>query len=270
MDWTSEDIVKSGNHTYPLSMVNITDVSPPSFQLINSNLEANNTEIDVVFVAGNSGTRLREVEVSLLYLIEDSEIGLLRCRNGDFNIRIANTEIGTLETMMITEFNLKMEGSDLGLLNLMYAHPEAPNNVELKDTSIGTLYLTPSSPPVYRFDNVLIESSVTLEAGEASSPPIITGSLRFGPNCTIHQDEKEGESVLSRVYRIELLDEGSPVSGEHYTITEGNRTIHKGVTSANGTMVFPLRFVKSYGIIENPSQGGPTCTTSTTSRHQSH
>ena len=45
--WTSSDIVKSGNTTYPLNLVNVTQVSPPSLQLIDSNLEANNTELDM-------------------------------------------------------------------------------------------------------------------------------------------------------------------------------------------------------------------------------
>ncbi len=59
--------------------------------------------------------------------------------------------------MMTSGFNLIIMGSDLGKLNLMVAHPEASNNVELINSTIESLYLTPSSPPVYRFDQVRVE-----------------------------------------------------------------------------------------------------------------
>jgi len=262
--WTSSDIVKSGNTTYPLNLVNVTQMSPPSLQLIDSNLEANNTELDIVLVAGNSGTRLQDVEITLLYLVEDvwatvqgSKVKLFRCRNGDFNIKIIDSEVETLESMMTSGFNLQIVGSDLGNLNLMYSHPEAPNNIELINTTIETLYLTPSSPPVYMFDCVRIEGAVVLEAGESVSSPLLTGSLDFASNCSIIQDEREGMSALSRVYMVHILEEGGPVSGETYALINGNRTIHEGVTSVNGTIVFPLKFVRSYGLIQDPPQGGP-------------
>jgi hypothetical protein len=262
--WTSGDIIESGNTTYPLSLVNVTQMSPPSLQLIDSNLETNNTQFDIVLVAGNSGIRLQDVEVTLLYLIEDvwatvqgSKIELFRCRNGDFNIKIIDSEIDTMESMMTSGFNLIILGSDLGNLNLMFAHPDAPNNVELIDTTIETLYLTPSSPPVYMFDRVRVEKAVALEAGEEYASPLFTGSLVFGTNSSIIQDEREGVSALTRVYMVHVLEEGVPVSGEPYTIINGNRTIHEGETNVNGTMVFPLRFVRRFELIQDPTQGGP-------------
>ena len=262
--WTSSDIVKSGNTTYPLNLVNVTQVSPPSLQLIDSNLEANNTELDIVLVAGNSGTRLQDVEITLLYLVEDvwatiqgSKIELFRCRNGDFNVKIIESEIETLESMMTSGFNLKIIGSDLGALNLMYAHPEAPNNIELINTSIASLYLTPSSPPVYMFDGSRIEESVVLETGEAVGSPLLTGSLCFNSSCSIIQDEREGVSTLSRIYMIHIQEEGRPVSGEQYTLINGNRTLHEGVTNASGTIMFPLKFVRRFDLIQDPEQGGP-------------
>jgi len=262
--WKSTDIVESGNTTYPLTLVNVTQMSPPSLQLIDSNLEANNTKLDIVLVAGNSGTTLQGVEITLLYLIEDvwasiqnSSIEIFRCRNGDFNIKIFDSEIEALETMMTSGFNLKIIGSDLGNLNLMFAHPEAPNNVELINTTIAGLYFTPSSPPVYKFDQSSVEDLVALEAGEVFASPLITGSLDFGGNCSIVQDEREGISALSRVYQVHVLEEGTPVSEEPYTISNGNRTIHEGKTNANGTMVFPLRFVRRFELIQDPTQGGP-------------
>ena len=204
-----------------------------------------------MLVAGNSGTRLQDVEITLLYLVEDvwatiqgSKIELFRCRNGDFNVKIIESEIETLESMMTSGFNLKIIGSDLGNLNLMYAHPEAPNNVELINTSIASLYLTPSSPPVYMFDGSRIEESVVLEAGEAVGSPLLTGSLCFNSSCSIIQDEREGVSTLSRIYMIHILEEGRPVSGEQYALINGNRTLHEGVTNANGTIMFPLKFVR--------------------------
>jgi len=263
-NWTSGDIIKSGNTTYPLSLVNVTQMSPPSLQLIDSNLEANNTQLDIVLVAGNSGTQLRDVEISLLYLIEDvwatiqtSKIELFRCRNGDFNVKIIDSEIDTLESMMTSGFNLKIMGSDLGNLNLMFAHPDAPNNVELIDTTIESLYITPSSPPVYMFDQARIEKSVTLEAGDEFAAPLLTGSLSFGDNGSIIQDEREGISALTRVYMIHVLEDGKPISGETYMIINGNRTIHEGVTNVNGTIVFPLKFVRRFELIQDPTQGGP-------------
>ncbi len=262
--WTSTDIVESGNNTYPLTLVNVVQMSPPSFQIIDSNLEANNTKLDIVLVAGNSGTRLQEVEISLLYLIEDvwatiqdSKIDIFRCRNGDFNVKIFDSEIDTLESMMTSGFNLKIIGSDLGNLNLMFAHPEAPNNVELINTTIGGLYFTPSSPPVYKFDQAHVEEVIALEAGSVFASPLLTGSLDFGVNCSIVQDEREGISALSRVYMVSVLEAGTPVSGEPYTISNGNRTIHEGETNANGTMVFPLRFVRRFELVQDPAQGGP-------------
>jgi len=262
--WTSTDIVESGNTTFPLTLLNVTQLSPPSLQLIDSNLEANNTKLDIVLVAGNSGTTLQGVEISLLYLIEDvwatiqdSNIELFRCRNGDFNVKVFDSEIDTLESMMTSGFNLKIKGSDLGNLNLMFAHPEAPNNVELINTTIEELYFTPSSPPVYKFDQSIVENVVALEAGEVLASPLLTGSLGFGANCSVLQDEREGASALSRVYMVEVLEEGVPVSGEPYIISNGNRTIHEGETNANGTMVFPLRFVRRFELIQDPAQGGP-------------
>jgi hypothetical protein len=262
--WTSTDIVESGNNTYLLTLVNVTQMSPPSLQLIDSNLEANNTKLDIVLVAGNSGTSLQEVEISLLYLIEDvwatildSKIDIFRCRNGDFNVKIFGSEIDTLESMMTSGFNLKIIGSDLGNLNLMFAHPEAPNNVELINTTIEGLYFTPSSPPVYKFNQMHVEEVISLEAGDVFASPLLTGSLDFGVNCSIVQDEREGISALSRVYMVQVLEEGNPVSGEPYTISNGNRTIHEGETNANGTMVFPLRFVRRFELVQDPAQGGP-------------
>lgn len=262
--WTSTDIVESGNNTYLLTLVNVTQMSPPSLQLIDSNLEANNTKLDIVLVAGNSGTTLQEVEISLLYLIEDvwatildSKIDIFRCRNGDFNVKIFGSEIDTLESMMTSGFNLKIIGSDLGNLNLMFAHPEAPNNVELINTTIEGLYFTPSSPPVYKFNQMHVEEVISLEAGDVFASPLLTGSLDFGVNCSIVQDEREGISALSRVYMVQVLEEGNPVSGEPYTISNGNRTIHEGETNANGTMVFPLRFVRRFELVQDPAQGGP-------------
>jgi hypothetical protein len=250
--WKSTDIVESGNTTYPLTLMNVTQMSPPSLQIIDSNLEANNTKLDIVLVAGNSGTRLQEVEISLLYLIEDvwatiqgSKIEIFRFRNGDFNIKIIDSEIDTLESMMTSGFNL------------MFAHPAAPNNVELINTTIKELYFTPSSPPVYKFDQAHVERLVALEAGDVFASPLLTGSLDFGVNCSIIQDEREGISALSRVYRVNVLEEGVPVSGEPYIISNGNRTIHEGETNANGTMVFPLRFVRRFELVQDPAQGGP-------------
>jgi hypothetical protein len=262
--WTSTDIVESGNTTYPLTLVNVTQMSPLSLQLIDSNLQANNTKLDIVLVAGNSGTRLQEVEISLLYLIEDvwatildSKIDIFRCRNGDFNVKIFDSEIVTLESMMTFGFNLIIMGSDLGNLNLMFAHLEAPNNVELINTTIEGLYFTPSSPPVYIFNQTRVEKSIVLEAGEELASPLFTGSLAFGINSSIIQDEGEGVSALTRVYMVHVLEEGVPVSGEPYTIINGNRTIHEGVTNVNGSMVFPLRFVRRFELIQDPKQGGP-------------
>ena len=262
--WTSTDIVESGNTTYPLNLVNVTQLSPPSLQLIDSNLEANNTKLDIVLVAGNSGTTLQGVEITLLYLIEDvwatiqdSKINLFRCRSGDFNVKIFDSEIETLESMMTTGFNLKIIGSDLGILNLMFAHPEAPNNVEVINTTIEELYFTPSSPPVYKFDQARVEELVALEAGEALVSPLLTGSIGFGDDCSIIQDEREGISALSRVYQVHVLEEGVPVPEESYTVSNGNITIHEGETNANGIMVFPLRFVRRFELVQDPAQGGP-------------
>ncbi len=96
-----------------------------------------------------------------------------------------------------------------------------------------------------------------MEAGEVFASPLLTGSLNFGANCSIVQDEREGISALSRVYMVNVLEEGVPVSGEPYTISNGNRTIHEGETNANGTMVFPLRFVRRFELVQDPTQGGP-------------
>nr|MBC8463308.1 hypothetical protein [Candidatus Bathyarchaeota archaeon] len=262
--WTSSDIIKSGNTTYPLILVNVTQMSPPSLQLIDSNLEANNTQLDIVLVAGNSGTRLQDVEITLFYMIEDvwatvqgSKIEIFRCRNGDFNIKIIDSDIDTLESMMTSGFNLKIIGSDLGNLNLMFAHPDAPNNVELINTTLETLRLTPSSPPVYMFDQARIGGAVVLEAGEEFAAPLLTGSFTFDVDSSIVQDGREGVSALTRVYMVHVLEDGKPISGETYALISGNKTIHEGVTSVNGTMVFPLRFVRRFELIKAPTQGGP-------------
>ena len=63
-------------------------------------------------------------------------MNILRCRNGDFNVKVTDSE--------------------LGVMNLMYVHTEAPNKVEVVNTTMGTLYLTPSSPPAYQFDSVTL------------------------------------------------------------------------------------------------------------------
>ncbi len=198
--WSSDQIVRNGNSTYPLSLTETKIVSPPSFQLLNCNLEANNTEIDLVLVGGNSGVTIKDVEMTLLYLIEDvwatvmdSDLDILRCRNGDFNVKVTGSDIETLETMMPTGFNLKVTGSRLGILNLMYAHPEAPNNVEVWDSEVGTLYLTPSSPPVYMFEGSEISGGVVLESSEENGfAPLLTGSLSFGVECNVTHDERGG------------------------------------------------------------------------------
>ena len=56
---------------------------------------------------------------------------------------------------------------------------------------------------------------------------------------------------------VHVLEDGKPISGETYTIINGNRTIHEGVTNVNGSMVFPLRFVRRFEFIQDPTQGGP-------------
>lgn len=152
--WSSDQIVKNENFTYPVSLTETEVGSAPSFQLLNCNLEANNTEINLVLIGGNSGVTLNGVEMTLPYLVEDvwatvndSKLDILRCRNGDFNVKVTGSDVEILETIMTTGFNLRVTSSKLGILNLMYAHPEAPNNVEVLDSDIGTLHLTPSSPP---------------------------------------------------------------------------------------------------------------------------
>jgi hypothetical protein len=87
-------------------------------------------------------------------------------------------------------------------------------------------------------------------------PPSSLAALSLGPTAQSYRT-RGGVSTLTRVYMVHVLEEGVPVSGEPYTIINGNRTIHEGETNVNGTMVFPLRFVRRFELIQDPTQGGP-------------
>lgn len=261
--WETTDIVKNGNNTYPVKLDLVTLVHPPSFQLVDCNFEANNTEVDLLLIGGNSGLTVRNVNMTLLYLIEDlwatiieSKLDVLRCRNGDFNVKITGAQVGTLETMMTTGFNLKLLESSVGNLNLMYAHPEAPNNVEIINTMVENLYLSSSSPPVYMFDGSTVQDRLVLETGDGSSQPsLLTGSLVFEDDCRVEHDEREGITELTRVYMVTVDNATTPDT--EYMIVNDNHTIKTGTIGENNLIVFPIKYRREYSLIENPQQGGP-------------
>ncbi len=265
VNWTSDKIVKNGNNSHPLILENVTLSAPPSYQLMNCNFEANNTEVDLVIIGGNSGVNIRGVNGTLLYLIEDvwatvkkCNLDILRCRNGDFNVKVSGSELEVCESMMTTGFNLRMEDTDIGKLNLMYAHPEAPNNVEILNCCVQTLFISPSAPPVFMFDDSTVERGISLESGEGVDAfPLLTGSLSFGNNCTIEYDEREGVSELVRIFRFEVTSENTTTSNMPYTVMNGNSTIKTGVTGDMGIIVFPLKFQRQFSLIEDPEPGGP-------------
>lgn len=265
VNWTSDKIVKYGNKTHPLVLENVNLSAPPSFQLMNCNFEANNTEVDLIIMGGNSGVNIQRVNGTLLYLIEDvwatvksCNLDILRCRNGDFNVKVSNSSIEVCESMMTTGFNLKMEDTEIGKLNLMYAHPEAPNNVEILNCCIQNLFISPSAPPVFMFEGTVIEEGVSLEAGEiVEASPLLTGGLSFGNNCTIEHDEREGVSEVVRIFRIDVTSENTTTSNMPYKVMNGNSTVKTGTTGENGAIVFPLKFQRKFSLIDEPEPGGP-------------
>ncbi len=59
------------------------------------------------------------------------------------------------------------------------------------------------------------------------------------------------------MFRVEPINQNETKGNLPYTVLNGNNTIKTGTTSETGVIVFPLKFRREYGLIENPQPGGP-------------
>lgn len=190
--------------------------------------------------------------------IQESSLEELLCYNGDFNIDIKDSKISRFMTYMTNGLNLKIEDTIIDFFNLMFAHPDAPHNVEIIRVKISNFYIKPGGPSLYQFTNCTVNEKISLELDPTEYMiPTFTGSILFTENATIHQVPGDGKTSLNRVYKIVARDENGTLSNTPISVTRENKTIISGKTNEKGEIVFTVPFEKEYTVIESPPTGGP-------------
>ncbi|MCW4051344.1 MAG: hypothetical protein NWE89_16605 [Candidatus Bathyarchaeota archaeon] len=260
-----EHLVKEGETSHSFTLTRTRIMNAPRLELENCQLEAENISLNLVRMMGKSSITLRDSDVDMLYLITESwadinntRINTITLREGDFNIRLRETEIDLVQSLMTTGLNFKTYDTVIDTLSLEFAYPGSPNNIELTRTRLNNLRLRPGTPPIYQFQDSTIMETITTEATifEAQTP-ILTGSLSFDPNCTLVQETKGGITELRRIYKFIVTSRGEPAQNQEYTLTRNETVIREGTTDMNGEEVLTLNYIHLFETIENPQPGGP-------------
>jgi hypothetical protein len=159
---------------------------------------------------------------------------------------------------MTTGLNLKTLDSHVGTLNLEYAYPGSASNIELVNTRVDRLSLSPWGPSLYQFQGSTVQESVTLNAGFFGGPStVLTGGLSFGENCSLAQGTEQGDTEVTRVYKVSVTRGGKPAESQPWELVRGDQTLREGETDAAGEAVLTLRYRRLYDVIEDPQPGGP-------------
>ena len=261
--FTQSQLVKAGENLYNFVMINSTLLNPPMIIIVDGKLEARDTELDIVYVDGDSAIETQNTRIYILRLmgyswaiIEDSSIDYMSAWEGDFNIQLKNTTHKSISTYETTGLNLQTNGTKTDELLLDWCVPNTPQNVELHDTEIGTLYLTMHSPQPIQCSGVTI-GNLTMEAGRGYEPPItITGSIDFTGDAEINQTWKGGYTCIRRIYLIEATIDDQPAPNKMLTVSLENKT--KTITTNQlGQAVIPITYLYQFSLISNPQPGGP-------------
>lgn len=262
-----EDIVKAGEIRYPFTLINTVIETPPSLDCVDSNLEANNTELDMVLIHGDSGTKLRDSTIGSMYLgdyvwasLINTKADRLHFTEGDFNLKLSNSTIGAVTGRYIYGLNLQIINSRITDLRFSKANFYAPYNIEIMHTVIDNLYLTQDTPPIYKFHNTTIMDTLDIESiFIQSTVPTLTGTLRFSENITLIQTISEGTTSINRVYMVRVTDNGTPASNQSISITTGNKT-RTIQTNPMGVAIFTQKYSKTFQPVQDPPPGGPYTT----------
>ena len=261
--FTQSQLVKSGESNYDFKMNNCTLLNPPRIIIVDGKLEAKNTQLDRVYVEGDSAIEATNTRISTLMtseycwaIIEDTQIDYMLAWRGDFNIQLKNTTQGTLHIFETFGLNLQTNSSKIDHLILDDAVENTPQNVELYKTEIKDLYITMLSPQPIQCDNVTI-GNLTTVAGWGDEPPItITGSIQFTDDAEINQNTRDGYTCIRRIYLIEATIDNQPSEETELTIHLENQT-KTITTNQQGIAILPITYLHHYGLVNNPPPGGP-------------
>jgi len=265
LEFKPDHLLTEGAAPHPFTLAQTRIGAPPSLDLTGCTLKAENTALNVVMTWGQSHVSVTGSQVSALYLIQgawvyvnDTRLDSLTLREGDFNVQLRDADAGTIHSFMTTGLNLKTLDSHVGTLNLEFAYPGSASNIELVNTRVDRLPLSPWGPSPYQFQGSTILESVTLNADIFGAPPtVLTGSLSFGENCTLAQGTEQGVTQVTRVYKASVTKGGKPVESQPWQLARGDQIIREGETDAAGEAVITLRYRRLYEVVEDPQPGGP-------------
>ena len=122
-EWfTQSQLVKTGQIPYDVDMINTTMFNPPMISVTDGKLEARDTQLDVVYIEGDSAIETWNTGIYYLQLrdyswafIEDSNIEYLVAWYGDFNIELENTTHYSVSTYNTLGLNLKTNATSIRL-----------------------------------------------------------------------------------------------------------------------------------------------------------
>jgi len=265
LEFKPDHLLTGGAAPHPFTLAQTRIGAPPSLDLTGCTLKAENTTLNVVMTWGQSHVSVTGSQVSALYLLQgawvyvnDTKIDSLTLREGDFNVQLRDADAGTIHSFMTTGLNLKTLDSHVGTLNLEFAYPGSASNIELVNTKVGRLPLSPWGPSPYQFQGSTVLESVTLNADLFGAlPTVITGGLSFGENCTLAHGTEQGVTEVTRVYKVSVTKGGKPVESQPWGLARGDQVIREGETDAAGEAVLTLRYRRLYEVIEDPQPGGP-------------
>ena len=245
--------------SHPFVFEGTTFTNPPNIYLANSIATFCETNLGFIHMNDNSVVDCINSTLEGIYIdgygrvkLRNSPVKDLLCYNGDFNIEIRNSTIQKLVTYMSIGLNLKIEKSELGLLNLMYAHTDAPHNIEFVNSHIDQIYFIPGGPLIYQFSNTTIRQAYLEPDQYNYSTPTLTGAINFDNNFSITYISNEGKISLNRVYKVRILQEGIPIVETPVKITRKNETIFNGTTNTEGEIIFKNNFQKILKTIDEP------------------
>ncbi|MBN2336348.1 hypothetical protein JXL21_12375 [Candidatus Bathyarchaeota archaeon] len=267
-EFKPDHLLTEGAAPYPFTLTQTSIETPPSLDLTDCTLETENTVLNIVMTWGQSSVSVTGSQISALYLLQnawatvnDTRVDTLTLREGDFNVQLRGVDAGTVHSFMTTGLNLKTRESSIGTLNLEYAYPGSASNVELVNTKVDHLPLSPWGPSPYQFEGSTVQESVTLNADFFGAPlTVLTGGLSFGDDCTLAQGVEQGVTEVTRVYKVTVARGASPVEGQPWTLARGEQVIREGETDAAGEAVLTLTYRRLYEVIEDPQPGGPYLT----------
>ena len=240
-------LLTEGAAAHPFTLTQSRIEAPPSLDLTDCTLKAENTTLNIVMTWGQSHVSVTGSQVSVLYLIQgawadvtDTGVGSLAMREGDFNVQLRGADAGTIHSLMTTGLNLKTMDSHVGTLKLEYAYPGSASNIELINTKVDRLPLSPWGPSPYQFQGSTVQESVTLNADLFEAPPtVITGGLSFGENCSLAQGTDQGVTQVTRVYKVSVTKGGKPADSQPWELARGDQTLREGRRTPPGRRCSP-------------------------------